>query len=802
MGSAKRNLDYISKTELYGILEEMPIPIILTEKDKTVRFANRQALALGNYDNLAGRKCYETFCREKTCNCPVSGAEKVDNSKQRFYKTDGNSLPVLKNAHPVFFNNELFFAQFFTDLSTQFEKEEKLKEIIAEKGVAEQKAWNESKKFEQLFEGVDEAIFVHELGGKIIKVNRKAAERLEYTKEELETMCIADIVAPEFRGRLKERLQKLGFTGEGSFESLHLTKNGKKVPVAVCVNVVDFDNKKVVLGSARDITLRKQYENQLIEAKNLTEKNEAELQTIFNKVPSTIIVFDEYTCIQRINEKGILKFNKQGESVRNKKIGEIINCVTAAGKEVNCGENENCLNCKLRAAINKTIKNGKRYNKKEVALSLFENGMAVKRTLLLSTSVLKNNGTTSYIATLDDITERKNMENELVAAKEKAEVSEKLKTAFLNNISHEIRTPLNGLLGFLDFFEDHPENLSKEQRQIFISTMRKSGDRLIHTVEDIIEASKLDTGLIEFSQNRFQLKELTDKLQKDVLQYAGAKIGFRYEPDLQLQEKYIETDKSKLYKVLRNLLDNAFKFTLNGEVRLEIRHRKNKLLFAVEDSGIGISKKDIDVIFDPFRQADINLTRGFEGNGLGLTIAYKLVQFLGGRLRVKSKEGEGSRFYFSIPQAFIATSGQTISGKPENKNVAKGSLHGKTVLVAEDDDTNYLFMEAVMAKEGCRLLRARNGREAVELSRENQQVDMIIMDLKMPVMNGIEATLKIKELNPSVPIIAHSAHVLNNEREQSLAAGCSDYLPKPAKKKELLMTLEKQLLKMTIAGSD
>ncbi|MFW5831136.1 MAG: response regulator, partial [Prolixibacteraceae bacterium] len=193
-------------------------------------------------------------------------------------------------------------------------------------------------------------------------------------------------------------------------------------------------------------------------------------------------------------------------------------------------------------------------------------------------------------------------------------------------------------------------------------------------------------------------------------------------------------------------------------------------------------------------QADINMNRAFEGNGLGLTIAHKLSKILGSELQVNSEPGKGSVFSFTLPHSGNPET-TTTNALKNNETKSSQNLAGKTVLIAEDDEINYLFMEAVLGSAQCKLLHASNGKEAIKIFSENPNVDLIIMDLKMPVMNGIDATMKIKAMDNSVPIVAHSAYVLNNEREQSLAAGCVDYLPKPVKKEELLSTVQKHVLK-------
>jgi len=301
----------------------------------------------------------------------------------------------------------------------------------------------------------------------------------------------------------------------------------------------------------------------------------------------------------------------------------------------------------------------------------------------------------------------------------------------LNNISHEIRTPLNGLIGFLDFFEGDISKFSEEERNNFIKIMRKSGDRLINTVTDIVEVSKLDSGIVDFEAHSFSLEKAINGLYFETVQKFGDHpVEFSYHIDESLKNCQLETDESKLLRILRDLIGNAFKFTDTGSIAIEITQEKGEIVFNVDDSGIGISEKDLKVIFDPFRQADINLSRAFDGNGLGLTIASKLVKYLGGELKVSSEEGKGSSFYFSLP---IANNTNDSSSRTpihtEAQKTEAPDFNSKTILIAEDDDVNYLFLKAVLSSKGCHLIHAKNGKEAVELFHSHPGIDLIIMDI-------------------------------------------------------------------------
>ena len=239
------------------------------------------------------------------------------------------------------------------------------------------------------------------------------------------------------------------------------------------------------------------------------------------------------------------------------------------------------------------------------------------------------------------------LKQELIKTKEKAEQAEKLKSAFLNNISHEIRTPLNGILGFLDFFDD---DLPKEERDQFIAIMRKSGKRLLATMNNIIEMSELETGNMELNKSVFNLNDALKVFNCEIEhKYANPNISFSLIIETQEEQTWVETDRLKMFEVLENLIDNAYKFTRKGFVKLIAKQENKTVIFEIEDTGIGVKNEDRQIIFEPFCQAEFQLNRRYEGNGLGLAISKQLTQLMGGELKYESPEHCGARFVCSFP---------------------------------------------------------------------------------------------------------------------------------------------------------
>ena len=385
-----------------------------------------------------------------------------------------------------------------------------------------------------------------------------------------------------------------------------------------------------------------------------------------------------------------------------------------------------------------------------------------------------------------DVTERTKMLEELVFAKEKAEESDKLKTAFINNISHEIRTPLNGILGFSQFLSE-PE-LSMNQRQEYMTIIQKSSNRLMNTINDYMDMAMIVSGTLEVHQKDFSLVPFFDKFLESAADLC-AEMNILLVPVIpeEPRELTIFSDHEIIDKILCILLDNALKFTKQGSISCGFSIGKEFLEFFVTDTGIGIAPDKRELIFDMFTQEDNSNTRGYEGSGLGLTIARNLVKMLGGSIHVTSEKGKGSTFSFTVPYSAVAVH----ELNPAESIVATADHGHIVVLIAEDEESNYSYMELIMKRVGCRYLHARNGDEAVEICRENPEINLVLMDIKMPVMNGLEAVKLIRKFRRDLPVIAITAYAQTGDEHRFLSAGFDAYLAKPVKKESIVSLIEK-----------
>jgi PAS domain S-box-containing protein len=401
-------------------------------------------------------------------------------------------------------------------------------------------------------------------------------------------------------------------------------------------------------------------------------------------------------------------------------------------------------------------------------------------------SVLLPDGT--VYGSCRDITERKYAESEIIKAKEKAEESDRLKSAFLTNMSHEIRTPMNGILGFTELLKE--PNLTSDELQDYIQTIQISGARMLNTINSIVDISKIESGLIDIDIKETNLNEkieFTYKFFKPDVEIKG--LQFLFKNGLPSNEAIIETDNEKLYGILTNLIRNAIKFTFDGSIEFGYEKKGEYIEFFVKDTGIGIPQQQQQLIFERFRQGSESHSRGYEGSGLGLSISKSYVEMLGGRIWVESEEGLGSTFYFTIP--YIAVTEQEIEIKDavsaEQKEV---QLRNLKILIVEDDEISYSLLTRTLNKISKEVLHAITGVQAIEACRSNPDLDLILMDIRMPEMDGNEATRQIRQFNKNVIIIAQTAFAFAGDSEKAINAGCNDYISKP-----INMTLLHELIK-------
>lgn len=528
---------------------------------------------------------------------------------------------------------------------------------------------------------------------------------------------------------------------------------------------IDASNNKKLIGSiSLDITERKRL-----------EKRNSTLSKAIESSPVSVIITNSDGDIEYVN------------SFFEKKTGYLF-------EEIK-GQNPRFLKSGMHSEVFyvdlwNTILSGKTWygelhNKTKMGNLFWEKAMV--------SPVYNDNGKIEHIiAVKEDITEKINTLKELKIAKERAEESDRLKSAFLANMSHEIRTPMNGILGFTELLND--PNLSGEEQKEFILIIQKSGNRMLNTINDIIDISKIESGLVKVNKEEINLPWLIDELYNFFLLEANTKgIDLFVDHQQECPRNHMYSDHEKLTSILTNLLKNAIKFTKQGHVRFGYKAINNNIEFYVADTGVGIPQDRQNAIFERFVQADIADSRVFEGSGLGLAIIKHYIEMLSGSIRLESEQGKGTVFYVTIPvnERQVETMAlETHSSKGKEKDRMPSNLK---VLIVEDDETSANFLKIILKKVVGEFLYAENGLDAVNLVKENPDIDLVLMDLKMPVMDGLEATSLIRNFNQDVIIIAQTAFAQTDDNVKAFEVGCNDYITKPINKESLLSSIKKLL---------
>lgn len=413
---------------------------------------------------------------------------------------------------------------------------------------------------------------------------------------------------------------------------------------------------------------------------------------------------------------------------------------------------------------------------------------------LSTRSVIVKNENGEIIGSLTisrDITSLKKIHEDLIKANVEAEASNRLKSSFLANISHEIRTPLNSVVGFANLLLAN--DITNEVKEEYIEHINHNSEKLLQIIGDIIDLSRLESSQIEITYEEASVNSIVNEIVDD-----ARKIVKRNEKSIiinvmnMLEENgdLIFTDRIWLKRVLNHLMDNAVKFTLEGSIRLSYTRENDNLLFRVKDTGIGINKENLDHIFEEFRQEINGHHRPFEGLGVGLTLAKEVIERMGGRIFVQSEKGVGSEFSFSIP--YRPAGGSTriksklVSNEPLN---FQADWSSKTCLLVDDNKDILLYLNRVLIDTQIKTISARSGIEALEIVKSTPGIDLVLLDMQMPEMNGIEATKELRKIRKDIPIIAQTAFIFEDDKDIILEAGCDACLIKPIRKDHLLTVM-------------
>jgi PAS domain S-box-containing protein len=619
--------------------------------------------------------------------------------------------------------------------------------------------------FNNLFDFAGDAIFLADFNtSKLLEVNVAACKNMGYTKKELLQLKVIDIdTSFENIYQLKKLWNHLKIKVPFEIETKIKRKDKSCYPVEIKLTLLEDNGIKKVLGIARDISDRKK-RDEIIKQKDkeLTTAQKIAQLGFFNYN----IKDDVFTSSEIFDE--IVEFNSNYK--KNKELYKSI---------IPKDDAEELYQYTLNCAANK-LKFDKEYS------IITKKTKQIKWIHSLGEFTYNNKKEPiSFMGTIQDITPKKLAAIALEKAKETAEKSSRLKSEFLHNISHEIRTPMNGILGFSELLGN--PNLPLEKQQHFIKIIQNSGKLLLKIIDDILEISRLGTKQVKVINENVCLNDLLVELFSifDV-QAKENKISLYLKTPFIDEDSIIKTDRVKLHKIISNLLENALKYTNKGFIEFGYYLEKNKLKIYVKDTGIGILPSKLEVIFDRFTQSNERfLHSNASGLGLGLSIAKENAKLLGGTLNVTSEIMKGSEFVLTLPFIKSLKNSKKEIDTKENKC---------SILIVEDEEVNLLYLETIIPNFiDCTIIEAKNGKEAIELIKQdkNETINLILMDLKMPIMNGFEASKEIKKIRPNIKIIAQTAYSTTNEKQKAIESGCADFISKPLNNEKLKNLLKK-----------
>ncbi len=668
---------------------------------------------------------------------------------------------------------------------------------ITDRKQAEEELRESEMRYRALIEASPDAITQSDLQGRILMCNMQTALLHGYKHvEDLIGTSVFKLFSPDELERAGENMKKTLKDGIiKNAEYCFLKKDGSRFIAELSAAVISDSNGNPTsfIAITRDITERKQTQEQISDALKY-------IKTIFEVSPIGIVTYKESGEVISANHAAAMIAGATIEQLQAQNFQELKSWERSGLKE----------------AANSALAANDERNIEVHDISTFG-----KESWFSARFVpFKHQGRKELLALLSDISDRKRAElllkiktdeleaqneeylqineelyqtnKELRLAKEKAEESDRLKTAFLQNMSHEIRTPMNAIMGFSDLLKD--ENKDKPKLEKYTTIISQRCNDLLNIIDDILDIAKIESGQLPVNIEECNLTELFAELTSFFIEYQNRigkqHIKFSLQSICAPSENIIVTDKVKLKQIFINLINNAFKYTDEGEIEGGCKFDENhNLLFYVSDTGIGIPPDKQEIVFERFVQLNQVSNKNIGGTGIGLSIVKGLVNLLSGEIFLVSELGKGSTFTFTIP--YNITHSLHVEPSVINKST-KISLSNKTILIVEDDFYNAEYLKEIISGFGLNILQAENGKEAVELSI-SQPVDMVLMDIRLPDIDGYEATRQIRMHKSKLKIIAQTAYASQNEKQKAIEAGCDDYISKPTKKNILLLMLNKHL---------
>jgi len=690
----------------------------------------------------------------------MKGERLTDILVEKFITVNGNEKIAELSAYPTEYQGKKAISFMFNDITVQHNFTTKLKDS--------------ENRYRALFEKLNDAVLIIK-DGVFVDCNDASLEVFGFANKEGLINKRPQDLSPEkqFDGQYSDEkannmIQLAIETGFNNFEWQHKRQDGSIFWMDVTLSSIVISDEIYIHVIGRDITGIKKIYHEL-------EKSQDYLYKIIKNLPIPIIIYSKQNVINFLNESAINEFGYHQDSIPyvndwwkmtipdSKKRGEIKENWDKAVEIIT--ETSNVV--KQQWVIKDTEGNDR--NCEFFAIKIDEEVLVV----------------------INDISNVVSLNHELIDAKETAQESNKLKSAFLANLSHELRTPMNGILGFSQLLAAN--DLDDEERLSYVDVIQKSGNRLLNMINDILNISKIDANQIEYVKEEVNLFPIISELVEfHRLEAESKNLKFFFESEALSPEIKINTDEAKLKQILSNIMGNAVKYTEKGKIIVNAEVDEDKVTIIVSDTGYGMKPEKIGRIFDRFIRLEETHAKS-EGTGLGLAITEAYAKPLGIDISVESQYGEGSTFTISIP---LSQKLKKVVKEDNFSDIERKKkfpdFSDKTILIAEDEELNYMILKLYIEETKAQITHAVNGEEAVELMRKNKY-DFIFMDIKMPVMDGMEAMKIIKSEFPDTPIVAQTAYTFSEDSNKALAAGFDDYLSKPLHKTIVIDTLKKFL---------
>ena len=517
---------------------------------------------------------------------------------------------------------------------------------------------------------------------------------------------------------------------------------------------INFSEFKIIGKSVNEMI------TEIKESKLRNQEKDARYEKLFEESPEAIVFLNKDGIVQSINSAFTKLFGYEPVECINKDLDILI--VPEELKE--------------EALIySSNFKEG--FTKQIEAIRITKSKEKVYVSII-GTPLMVDDNLIGYYVIYRNISEQKAFEQQLYDSKIKAEESDRLKTSFLTNLSHEIRTPLNAIIGFSTLL--NTKEVSREDQKEYLRLLGNSGKLLLEIIDNIIDISKIESSNLSINKTNNNINTMFDELLMDFKELKNNmkldQIELKLHKAINNKELLVLTDIKRLKQIFTNLLDNAFKFTSKGQVEFGYKLDGNEILCFVKDTGIGIDENELNFIFDRFRQADESTTRKYGGTGIGLALIKSLVELLGGKIWVESKKGDGAKFYFTIPYE----TSKEKSSSPVKSNIIKNvNWKNKKILIAEDVEANYKLLHSYLTKTNATIKWAKDGKEALEIIDQEPDFDLILMDINMPIMTGHEALKELLNKGYKIPVVAQTAYATDEQRDEILSLGYSDYILKP-----------------------